>query len=43
MMWLSALYKDSKNSELTMSAVIKTYNEGVKDESVQAAKKRRAQ
>ena len=34
--------KESK-SELMMSATIKTYNEGVKEESVQPGKKRRAQ
>lgn len=34
--------KDNKNA-LTMSAIIKTYNEEVKDDGAQAAKKRRAQ
>jgi type IV pilus assembly protein PilO len=34
--------KNGKNG-MTMSAIIKTYNEGVKDESAQPVKKRRAQ
>ena len=36
-------YTRTVKNELTMSAIIKTYNEGAKEESVQPAKKRRAQ
>jgi type IV pilus assembly protein PilO len=35
--------KESKTDMMTMSAIIKTYNEGVQDESAQPTKKRRGQ
>lgn len=35
--------KESKADMMTMSAIIKTYNEGVQDESAQSTKKRRGQ
>jgi type IV pilus assembly protein PilO len=35
--------KESKQDMMTMSAIIKTYNEGVQDESAQPTKKRRGQ
>jgi len=40
---LAKTSKENKEDRMTMSAIIKTYNEGVQDENSQPAKKRRGQ